>query len=51
VLCRITPHGEALLAQLDPAMDAADTEVMSVLAPEQLADFIELLASVRTGGG
>ncbi len=51
VLCRITPHGEALLAELDPAMDAADTEVMSVLAPEQLATFIELLASVRTGNG
>lgn len=48
VLCRITPRGQELLADLDPAMDATDTEVMSVLDDDQLAGLIELLASVRT---
>jgi len=49
VLCRITPKGEELLAQLDPEMDQADVDCMSVLGDEQLSQFIELLASVRTG--
>jgi MarR family transcriptional regulator, organic hydroperoxide resistance regulator len=48
VLCRITPPGEQLLAELDPAMDAADTEIMTVLDEAQLAALIDLLASVRT---
>lgn len=48
VLCVITPAGEALLAELDPAMDATDTEIMQVLDTEQMAAFIELLATVRT---
>lgn len=49
VLCRITPAGEQLLAQLDPVMDSADVTSMAVLDDEQLAQFIELLATVRTG--
>lgn len=49
VLCRITPAGEALLATLDPGMDETDVESMSVLNDEALAQFIELLATLRTG--
>ncbi|AMW04088.1 MarR family winged helix-turn-helix transcriptional regulator [Gemmatimonas phototrophica] len=49
VLCRITPAGEQLLAQLDPVMDSADVTSMAVLDDEQLARFIDLLATVRTG--
>lgn len=49
VLCRITPQGSALLAELDPAMDATDAEGMAVLAEADVAALIELLASVRTG--
>ena len=49
VLCRITPAGEQLLAQLDPVMDSADVTSMAVLDDAQLAQFIDLLATVRTG--
>jgi len=49
VLCRITAQGEALLAQLDPTMDSADTEAMAVLNEAPMAQLIELLASVRMG--
>ena len=49
VLCRITAQGEALLAQLDPTMDSADTEAMAVLNEASMAQLIELLASVRMG--
>lgn len=49
VLCRITPAGEQLLATLDPVMDVTDIATMSVLNDDALAQFIELLATVRTG--
>jgi DNA-binding MarR family transcriptional regulator len=49
VLCRITAAGDALLTQLDPTMDHADTDAMSVLDEPQMAHLIDLLASVRTG--
>jgi DNA-binding MarR family transcriptional regulator len=50
VLCTITPAGEALLATLDPAMDAADEATMSVLGAAELRTLIELLGTLRTGG-
>lgn len=50
VLCRITPRGLEVLADLDPAMDGADTHIMTVLDEDQMGVLIELLASVRTGG-
>ena len=49
VLCRIAPAGEQLLTTLDPVMDETDIATMSVLNDEALAQFIELLATVRTG--
>jgi MarR family transcriptional regulator, organic hydroperoxide resistance regulator len=49
VLCRITDRGEALLATLDPAMDAADQEAMAELSDEQMATLLELLGAVRVG--
>lgn len=49
VLCRLTPAGDQLLATLDPVMDDTDIATMSVLNDEALAQFIELLATVRTG--
>lgn len=49
VLCRITVAGEQLLVTLDPVMDETDIATMSVLNDEALAQFIELLATVRTG--
>jgi DNA-binding MarR family transcriptional regulator len=49
VLCRISPAGEQLLTTLDPVMDETDIATMSVLNDDALAQFIELLATVRTG--
>jgi DNA-binding MarR family transcriptional regulator len=49
VLCRITPPGDVLLTTLDPYMDETDVASMSVLNDEALTQFIELLATVRTG--
>jgi MarR family transcriptional regulator, organic hydroperoxide resistance regulator len=49
VLCRITPAGEQLLAQLDPEMDETDLASMAALNDAQIVQFIELLATVRTG--
>ncbi|WP_396216620.1 hypothetical protein [Gemmatimonas sp.] len=49
VRCRLTPAGDQLLATLDPVMDDTDIATMSVLNDEALAQFIELLATVRTG--
>lgn len=48
VLCRITPRGDALLAELDPVMDATDTDGMGALDDADVAALIELLGSVRT---
>lgn len=47
VLCRITPQGEALLATLDPQVDAADTATMAVISHSDCATLITILAAIR----
>lgn len=49
VLCNITPAGEALLATVDPAMDAADEASMAVLTLAEQRTLIELLGTLRAG--
>lgn len=47
VLCKITAEGEALLAVLDPQMDATDLTTMATLSPEQLQSLLSVLAVIR----
>ncbi|WP_309670559.1 MarR family transcriptional regulator [Gemmatimonas sp.] len=47
VLCTITEQGEALLALLDPQIDAADLTAMAMLTPEQLDALLSILATIR----
>jgi DNA-binding MarR family transcriptional regulator len=47
VLCQITPAGEALLANLDPEVDAADDAAMSMLERAELRTLIDLLGAIR----
>jgi DNA-binding MarR family transcriptional regulator len=47
VLCQITKQGEALLATLDPQIDAADLSAMAMLTPEQRESLLALLAVIR----
>ena len=47
VMCYVTDAGRALLADLDPRVNAMDEEVVSALRPEQLEQFIELLDVIR----
>lgn len=49
VLCRLTPGGRNLLAQLDPCMDEADESGVAMLRPEDKDRLLELLAAVRAG--
>jgi MarR family transcriptional regulator, organic hydroperoxide resistance regulator len=48
VLCKITPQGEALLAVLDPQIDATDLTTMAMLAPEQRGTLLAILTTIRT---
>jgi DNA-binding MarR family transcriptional regulator len=48
VLCQITPAGEALLAVLDPEVDAADTAATAMLDATERTALIDLLAAIRT---
>lgn len=47
VLCQISPAGEALLAKLDPEVDAADDAVMAMLEKAELRTLIDLLGAIR----
>lgn len=47
VLCRLTPAGRALLARLDPQVDAADEAAMAGLDDGQLARLVRLLDALR----
>jgi DNA-binding MarR family transcriptional regulator len=49
VLCRITSAGEALLALLDPEVDAADQAATAMLSDEDRRTLIELLGIIRKG--
>jgi DNA-binding MarR family transcriptional regulator len=51
VHCRVTPAGLALLAQLDPAVDAADDAAVGALTAREIATLTHLLARVRAGVG
>lgn len=48
VLCTITKQGEALLATLDPQIDAADLTAMAMLTSEQRESLLALLTAIRT---
>ncbi len=47
VWCRLTAQGAALLADLDPPMNALDATALDCLASRELATLIELLTRVR----
>ncbi len=47
VLCRITAQGAALLATLDPQMDATDLTTMAMLSSDERTTLLSLLAAVR----
>ncbi|MEX2109354.1 MAG: MarR family transcriptional regulator [Gemmatimonadaceae bacterium] len=47
VYCRITPHGLALLSELDEPINRADAHAVSVLQSADLDSLIELLDRVR----
>jgi DNA-binding MarR family transcriptional regulator len=47
VFCRITPEGLALLQELDPPVNQADAQAVSVLREDDLGTLIELLDRVR----
>ena len=49
VLCEISESGLALLAELDPLINAAEDEVMSMLDGDTRRTFIDILASIRLG--
>lgn len=49
VLCRITSTGEALLARLDPEVDAADQAATETLTDAERRTLIDLLAVIRRG--
>ena len=53
VVCTITGAGRALLAELDPAVDALDDEVLGTLDEEEKRTLITLLDRIRAahGGG
>ena len=51
VHCRITEEGLALLARLDPAVDAADDASMKNLDADELQALIDALAVVRRSAG
>jgi len=47
VTCRITPSGLALLARLDPAIDAADDLILGTLNQTEMKQLIRLLDRIR----
>ncbi len=47
VLCQITKQGEALLATLDPEIDAADLSSMAMMTPDQRQSLLALLSVIR----
>lgn len=51
VVCRIAPAGAAMLARLDPVMDATDDLLDRVLTEDELRSLNLLLAKVRRAVG
>lgn len=51
VRCRITPGGTALLARLDPAMEATDDLLATELSDDELKILNRLLAKIRRAVG
>lgn len=47
VMCYVTSEGKRLLDGLDPLVDAADEDAVSVLSETQLDQFLEYLDTVR----
>lgn len=47
VLCKITTQGEALLATLDPQIDAMDLTTVAMLAPDQRETLLSILTTIR----
>jgi DNA-binding MarR family transcriptional regulator len=48
VLCYVTPEGRRLLDRLDPVVDKADAEVVSVLDERELDRLIDMLDTIRS---
>jgi DNA-binding MarR family transcriptional regulator len=47
VICYVTSEGKKLLDEIDPLVDAADEEAVSVLTEEELHQFLDYLDAVR----
>jgi DNA-binding MarR family transcriptional regulator len=47
VICYVTSEGKKLLDEIDPLIDAADEEAVSVLTEEELNQFLDYLDAVR----
>ena len=48
VWCKITDSGQATLTRLDPAMDRADDESMTMLSQDDQLKLIEILEKIRS---
>ena len=47
VVCRVTAAGAKLLDKIDPLIDAADEAAVSALDARELAQFVDLLDTIR----
>jgi DNA-binding MarR family transcriptional regulator len=47
VMCQVTTEGRRLLDKIDPIVDAADEEAMESLGARDVAQFVDLLDTIR----
>jgi DNA-binding MarR family transcriptional regulator len=48
VMCQVTAEGRRLLDKIDPIVDAADEEAMESLGARDVAQFVDLLDTIRS---
>ena len=48
VMCQVTTDGRRLLDKIDPIVDAADEEAMESLGARDVAQFVDLLDTIRS---
>jgi DNA-binding MarR family transcriptional regulator len=47
VMCQVTAEGRRLLDKIDPIVDAADEEAMESLGAREVAQFVDMLDTIR----